>query len=247
MKKNRFFLAILILCFVLSLPSLSYARSRSGGSVKGYFKSNGTYVAPHYRGPSISSGPTFKMPKTPSPKSNYSFDYKTSAPKSSNKVKLPKVDSTYSYDLDKELKKLKKEMSAFPQTKSQAKKDAFNIPSSTSKTYKSAFSDSFYKTSNNFLSKREKSGFSDKSLKVVDGDTFYWQGKRYRVQGIDTPEVGQPNSYEAKWRLRQLLTSGMIEVKEVATDKYGRTVAEVTVNGQNVAETMKNEGYKKPK
>lgn len=87
--------------------------------------------------------------------------------------------------------------------------------------------------------------FDTYNIKVIDGDTFYYKGKKYRVQGIDTPEKGQYNYEAAKIRLTELLKSGIVTVEEVAIDVYGRTVAEVYVNYENVAQILKNEGYQK--
>ena len=84
-------------------------------------------------------------------------------------------------------------------------------------------------------------------IRVVDGDTFYSGGVRYRVRGIDTPERGQPMFEEAKQRLRQLLSSGKVSVESKAIDKYGRTVAITRVNGQDVAPILTREGYAKPR
>ena len=78
-----------------------------------------------------------------------------------------------------------------------------------------------------------------------DGDTFYANGQHIRVRGIDTPELGQPRAAQATQRLTQLLHSGQVVVTPRAIDKYGRTVADVTVNGVNVAQTMKAEGLAK--
>lgn len=81
--------------------------------------------------------------------------------------------------------------------------------------------------------------------RAVDGDTFHANGQKYRVRGIDTPERGQPRAEAAKQRLSQLLSSGNVTVVPRAADKYGRTVADVYVNGRNVADVMKAEGLKK--
>lgn len=84
---------------------------------------------------------------------------------------------------------------------------------------------------------------SDK--RAIDGDTFYAGGARYRIRGIDTPELGQPRAEMAKQRLQQLLNTGHVTVEPVAVDKYGRTVAVVKVNGQDVSQTLKAEGFSK--
>lgn len=82
-------------------------------------------------------------------------------------------------------------------------------------------------------------------IRVHDGDTFYANGRRIRVRGIDTPELGQPRSFAARERLQQLLSSGTVTLQPRAVDKYGRTVATVMVNGQDVAAVLRAEGYAK--
>ncbi len=83
-------------------------------------------------------------------------------------------------------------------------------------------------------------------LRAVDGDTFRSGGVRYRLQGIDTPERGQPKYAEAKWRLQELLDSGKVTIERKARDVYGRTVAVVRVDGVDVAQTLRSEGFEKP-
>ncbi len=83
-------------------------------------------------------------------------------------------------------------------------------------------------------------------LRAVDGDTFRSGGVRYRLQGIDTPERGQPKYAEAKLRLQELLDSGKVTIERKARDVYGRTVAVVRVDGVDVAQTLKAEGFEKP-
>lgn len=81
---------------------------------------------------------------------------------------------------------------------------------------------------------------------AIDGDTFFHNGKKIRVRGVDTPEVGQPNSELTKQRLQQLLDSGEVTIEPTATDDLGRTVATVRVNGRDVAEQLRAEGPEKP-
>jgi endonuclease YncB( thermonuclease family) len=82
-------------------------------------------------------------------------------------------------------------------------------------------------------------------IRVHDGDTFYADGKRIRLRGIDTPELGQPRSFAAQQRLDQLLRSGTVTIEPRAIDKYGRTVGVVMVNGHDVAAILRAEGYSK--
>lgn len=80
---------------------------------------------------------------------------------------------------------------------------------------------------------------------AIDGDTFYSGGVRYRLRNIDTPEKGAPRAEAARVRLQQLLDSGSVTVEPHAIDKYGRTVAIVRVNGTDVADVLRREGFSK--
>ena len=82
-------------------------------------------------------------------------------------------------------------------------------------------------------------------VKTVDGDTFRNGGERVRVRGLNAPEMWQPGGVQARARLDQLLRSGNVTMSPRGVDKYGRTVADVQVNGQNVTEIMRLEGLAK--
>ena len=77
--------------------------------------------------------------------------------------------------------------------------------------------------------------------KIIDGDTIETsvRKKRIRIEGIDTPEKGQPGYSEAKKALKQLLKDEKITVTPVATDVYGRTVAKVKKGNRLVSTLMK--------
>jgi endonuclease YncB( thermonuclease family) len=81
---------------------------------------------------------------------------------------------------------------------------------------------------------------------AIDGDTFDSGGVRYRLYGIDTPELSEPLGAQARARLQQLLAMGPVTVIPVALDVYGRQVAEVLVAGWNVAAVLRAEGFAKP-
>ncbi len=84
-------------------------------------------------------------------------------------------------------------------------------------------------------------------IRVHDGDTFYAGPETIRLRGIDTPELGRPKSREAASRLTALLHEGPVTIVPRAEDVYGRTVADVYVRGHDVAETLKREGFEKPR
>src|SRR5437667_190894 len=94
---------------------------------------------------------------------------------------------------------------------------------------------------------RRRRSAGNLSLRVVDGDTFRLHGERVRIVGIDTPERGQPESARATYRLLTLLRSGPIVVVRHGRDVYCRTLADVYVNGWNVAAVLRSEGFEKAK
>jgi len=85
------------------------------------------------------------------------------------------------------------------------------------------------------------------TLVVIDGDTFWSKrhSNKIRILGIDCPEVGEPGYQEAKDFLYELLESSSLRIKEKGIDRYGRLLAEVFVNGENVALKMKEKGFDK--
>ena len=76
---------------------------------------------------------------------------------------------------------------------------------------------------------------------VVDGDTFWLDRTKYRIADIDAPEVGRPGcpaelalGQQATLRLAELLVDGRFEVQPTGVDKYGRTLAIVSMDGRSV-------------
>src|ERR1700754_2907932 len=93
------------------------------------------------------------------------------------------------------------------------------------------------------------------ALIVVDGDTIKAPyGPTYRILGYDTPETHFAKCDEeralglkAKARLEELLDHGEVKVLEKGKlDKYGRTLATVTINGEDLAKVMIREGLARP-
>jgi endonuclease YncB( thermonuclease family) len=86
---------------------------------------------------------------------------------------------------------------------------------------------------------------------VVDGDTLWLQGVKIRVADIDAPEThdfGCPSEKalgdQATERLHDLLESGPITLAPIDrdTDRYGRKLRIVMINGRSVGDTLVNEG-----
>jgi len=82
--------------------------------------------------------------------------------------------------------------------------------------------------------------------KIIDGDTIETsvRKKPIRVEGMDTPEKGQPGYSEAKKALTKLLQDEKVTVTPVATDVYGRTVAKVK-KGTTLVSTLMKKHQKK--
>jgi micrococcal nuclease len=93
---------------------------------------------------------------------------------------------------------------------------------------------------------------------VYDGDTFHarvtvWPGvlveTSVRIRGIDTPEIKgkcdaeRPAAGRARDRLRALLATGVVTLRDIRPDKYGgRVDADVMVADTSVAAILVPEG-----
>ena len=77
---------------------------------------------------------------------------------------------------------------------------------------------------------------------IIDGDTFDYKGERMRLRRADAPELSQKGGLEAREALERALKSGKASVVPVEKDKYGRTVADVYVDGKLVVEGLIRDG-----
>lgn len=95
------------------------------------------------------------------------------------------------------------------------------------------------------------------AVRAIDGDTIEIDGETIRILNIDTPEIRHAQcdaerrlGEVAKNRVRQLLSSGAIGIRRGdggrMTDKYGRTLAVVDVNGVDLGEQLIAEGLARP-
>ena len=86
---------------------------------------------------------------------------------------------------------------------------------------------------------------------VVDGDTFWYQGRKIRIADINAPEVSHPACAReaalgaaATSRLTQLLNAGpfslAIEGREI--DRYGRALRVVLRRGVSLGAQLEREG-----
>lgn len=86
---------------------------------------------------------------------------------------------------------------------------------------------------------------------VVDGDTFWFQGTKYRIADIDTPETHGPRCMaegalgaRATTRLQALMNDGpfSLEPADRDTDRYGRALRVVTRAGESIGGMLIAEG-----
>jgi endonuclease YncB( thermonuclease family) len=90
---------------------------------------------------------------------------------------------------------------------------------------------------------------------VVDGDTFWFAGDKYRIADIDTPETHPARCAEeaslgdaATGRLRQWLNAGAFSLKSAGrdVDRYDRKLRIVTRDGTSVGSVLIAEGLARP-
>lgn len=93
----------------------------------------------------------------------------------------------------------------------------------------------------------DAAGFTGKAVSVSDGDTLRVlddakQEHTIRLAGIDAPERRQPFGTVARDRLAELTKGKAVAVIAGKPDKYGRTVARIEVEGQDVGHRLVAEG-----
>lgn len=91
------------------------------------------------------------------------------------------------------------------------------------------------------------------AVQLSDGDSFRLGGHRYRLHGIDAPELHQgckdaqgrdwPCGTRARSELRRLIGTHPVECRAVTVDRFGRIVANCTAGGKDIAEEMVRSGY----
>lgn len=89
--------------------------------------------------------------------------------------------------------------------------------------------------------------FTARVTRVIDGDSMVaidsnlkeWQ---IRVNAIDCPEKGQPFAEKAKKYTSSFCYRKIVTVVPMGTDKYGRLLADVQVNGASLADSLLSAG-----
>ena len=84
-----------------------------------------------------------------------------------------------------------------------------------------------------------------------DGDTCTTEsGEKIRLACIDAPEIRGKNADPLKAEaskefINNLLSNKKVKIKRIDTDRYGRTVAEIFVEGTNIQKLMVQNGFAK--
>ena len=88
-------------------------------------------------------------------------------------------------------------------------------------------------------------------VRVWDGDSIrlgYAGGESIRLANIDAPEIEGRCRFEtnlaqqSKNRLAELMAGQRVEIHRQGTDRYGRTLAVVWVNGADAGDMLVSEG-----
>lgn len=69
---------------------------------------------------------------------------------------------------------------------------------------------------------------------AIDGDTLVCNRQKVRLTNVYAAELNEAGGAAAKKRLRALVTSGDVALHPLGHDRYGRTLAEVYVNGRRI-------------
>jgi hypothetical protein len=72
---------------------------------------------------------------------------------------------------------------------------------------------------------------------AVDGETFFHQGRKYRLQGIPAGALAVGGEH-AKQKLQMMLDSGNLSVEPMGVDASGVATAVVRINGRDVVDTL---------
>jgi micrococcal nuclease len=69
---------------------------------------------------------------------------------------------------------------------------------------------------------------------AIDGDTLVCNRQKVRLTNVYAAEMNEPGGSAAKRRMQAIISSGDITLRPVGHDRYGRTLAEVYVNGRRI-------------
>jgi len=72
---------------------------------------------------------------------------------------------------------------------------------------------------------------------AIDGDTLVCNRQKVRLTNVYAAELNEAGGRAAKQRLRTLIASGELTLRALGTDRYGRLLAEVYVNGRRIEQS----------
>ena len=84
-----------------------------------------------------------------------------------------------------------------------------------------------------------------------DGDTCTTEsGEKIRLACIDAPEIRGKNADPLKAKaskefINNLLSNKKVKIKRIDTDRYGRSIAEIFIEGTNIQKLMVQNGFAK--
>ncbi len=76
--------------------------------------------------------------------------------------------------------------------------------------------------------------FAGERCIAIDGDTLVCNHQKVRLTNVYAAELNEAGGHAAKRRLRTLVTTGEVVLRPLGRDRYGRTLAEVYVNGKRI-------------
>ena len=90
--------------------------------------------------------------------------------------------------------------------------------------------------------------WTGKVVGLADGDTITvlrdgHDQVKIRLYGIDAPESGQPFGKASKQNLSSMVHGQSVEVEVMDTDRYGRTVPRIFVDGEDVNAEQLRSGH----
>lgn len=92
-------------------------------------------------------------------------------------------------------------------------------------------------------------------IRVTDGDTIRIGAERIRIENLDTPELGDGAECLAERLLADrardaaagmFAAAGEVRIARAGHDRYGRTLARVSLDGADFGDAMVRAGYARP-
>jgi hypothetical protein len=77
-------------------------------------------------------------------------------------------------------------------------------------------------------------GIAGERCIAIDGDTLVCNHQKVRLTNVYAAELNEAGGRAAKRRLQSLISSGEVALRPLGQDRYGRTLAEVYVNGRRI-------------